>query len=147
MLIIDLFSLCVLFCTLARDTLKIVFLLSFHDLCPLMHGKKMKFQRNCFLGYHHMIFTIFTRSYAHAYIRKSLTRTKGAKASTSSENASSYFCDHFFSLPSYLARKLCTNYPGIELVRKVLELQRKKGEFAVKCLRCPYNSKTVISRR
>ena len=35
-LIIDLFSLYVLFCTLVRDTLKIVFLLSFHDLCLLM---------------------------------------------------------------------------------------------------------------
>ena len=77
--------------------------------------KKMKFQRNCFLGCHR-IYNIYQlkRYYAHAYIREPPARTKEAKASTSFENVTSYFCDHFFSPPSYLACKLCTSYPGIQ---------------------------------
>ena len=49
--------------------------------------KKMKFQRNCFLGCHRIY--ELKRYYAHAYIRKPPARTKEAKASTSFENVTS----------------------------------------------------------
>ena len=57
------------------------------------------------LGSKHFLINIYKlkRYYAHAYIRELPAGTKEAKASSSFENVASYFCDHFFSPPSYLA--------------------------------------------
>ena len=48
-------------------------------------------------------------------MREPPARTKEAKASTSFENVTSYFCDQFFSPQSYLVCRLCSSYPGIEI--------------------------------
>ena len=59
--------------------------------------ENMKLQRNCFLGCHR-IYDIYKlqRYYAHAHIRKPPARAKDAKASSSFENVTCYFCDHSF---------------------------------------------------
>ena len=81
-----------------------------------MDNWKIVNERNCFLGCYR-IYKIYElkRYYAHAYMTEPLVRTKEAKASTSFENVTSYFCDNFFSPPSYLACRLCSSYPGIEI--------------------------------
>ena len=61
------------------------------------------------------------------HIRELKAKTTSTTAKTSSEHVTSRFCNHFSTIPSHYARKICFKYHGINL-ESALQRQENRIE-------------------
>lgn len=90
-------------------------------------AKQLRYVKRC------LIVSNIARYFASS-IRELMQRVTSMKPGMSP----SRFCNYFSTIPSCLARKMCTNYLGIKLVWRSGE---KLYKFVVKSSRCPYSGK------